>query len=85
MRFSPTRQGRVRYSEPVPTRPGDRNNAYQNIEGVAEAAASRAAPSHFPIVIRQSPASAELRSSVDGSRDGVRVLPIYGPVNGWLL
>ena len=39
----------------------------------------------FPIVTRQSSASAELRSSVDGSRDGAQALPIYGPVNGWLL
>ena len=34
--------------------------------------------------LQQAQASAELRSSVDGSRDGVRALPIYGPLNGWL-
>ena len=33
-------------------------------------------------LLQQAQASAELRSSVDGSRDGVRALPIYGPLNG---
>ena len=35
-------------------------------------------------LLQQAQAAAELRSSVDGSRDGMRDLPIYGPVNGWL-